>query len=201
MTQILNFSVLFFTPFLKQTLHFNIKMIAQLCRLWGSLNGLIFLAIFTNKVQLSDFPFFFFFPPHKRRMLEEVFLVLVMLANYRNSSILDENAIEARVWKLSNPYGLQYMPFDRGPELLKRGEKNEQRETHTWKVTFLCGESRWRSLFFRTDSFVWSAPKLVTQLLMEGIGRDSHGHPHRKATWELFSCPPHINLYKEITMN
>lgn len=86
------------------------------------------MEIFTNKVQLSDL-LFLFFSPHKGRVLE-VFLVLVMLVNCRNSSILDENAMEARVEKLSNPYGLKHMPLDRAPELFKRGWEGTNRERH-----------------------------------------------------------------------
>lgn len=62
---------------------------------WGvvSSNGLIFLANFTNKVQLSDC-LIFFYP--QRRMLEAAYLVLVMLVKHRNISILHETAMEPR---------------------------------------------------------------------------------------------------------
>lgn len=180
MTQILNFSVLPFTPFLKQTMHFNSRMIVQPWRVGevGSANRLILFAIFTNKVQLSDF-----LSPPKRRKPEETCLVLVMLVNYRHIIILDEKVMEAKEWKLSNPCGLQHMPLGRAHQLWlfkrKKGG-NTKRETHEKWLSYLGnqggGVCSWELIYF-----VCSSPKLVTQLLMEGVCTDSHGHLHRKA--------------------
>lgn len=102
---------------------FNSEMIGNL---GGSSSGLIFLAIFTSKVQPSDF----FFSPPKGRLPEAAYLVLVMLANHRNISILDEKAMKVRGWKLSNPYGLQYTPLGRacGLWLFKRKKGKRQQQ-------------------------------------------------------------------------
>lgn len=53
-----------FLPLLQHIMHCNTRMILQPWGRGGSSNGLIFLEIFTNKVQLSDF---LFFPPPKGR--------------------------------------------------------------------------------------------------------------------------------------
>ena len=138
-------------------------------------------------------------------MPEAAYLVLVMLVNHRNISILDEKAMKARGWKLSDPYGLQYTPLGRAcglcclKEKKRKKKKNNpklNKERNMWKVTFYVGNQSGGLCSLELISYACSAPKLVTQLLIEGVCTGSHGHPHRKANCELFPCPPHINLYK-----
>lgn len=131
-------------------------------------------------------------------MPEGTCLVLVMLVNYRNIIILDEKVMEAKGWELSNPCGLQHMPLGRAHQLWlfkrKKGG-NTKRETQEKWLSYL-GNQGGGVCSLELIYFVCSSPKLVTQLLMEGVCTDSHGHLHRKAKWELLPCPPHINLYK-----
>lgn len=145
---------------------------------WGGArmlaNALIFLAIFTNKIQLSDF----FFSP-KGRMPEGTCLVLVMLVNCRNINILDDKVMETKGWKLSDPYSLQHTPLGRacGLWLFKRKKRGKPRKTHEkWlfcSVGFQGGVS----------VLCLQGPKAATGLFLEGVCTASGEHPCSKANW------------------
>lgn len=101
--------------------------------------------------------FFFFSPPLKGRMPEGACLVLVMLVNCRNISILNDKAVEAGVESLVIHLVYNITPISRAHfcVFFKRKKKGggwrQEPERSLWKVTFLCRSSEWGNLFFKGD--------------------------------------------------
>lgn len=92
--------------------------------------------------------------------------VLVMLVNCRNISILDEKATEARGQKLSDPFGLQYIPLGRALELwlFKRKRKHMQNREKSEKWLY-CVQNQGGQCVLQSQFLLSvAAPKLVTQL-------------------------------------
>lgn len=189
----------FFTVFLIQCT-LNSKMIAQLgggCHQMDWFSWQFLLLHYSFQI------FFFLFSFAKQRIPEAAYLVLVLLANHRSIGILDEKAMEARGWTLSDPSGLQYIPLGRAPGLWLFKRKKETKQSQTWnwteretKVTFFCGKS-----LFKADFLHLPLPLSLSPNYLWRVCTDSHGHPTGRQTKSYFHVHLILIRAREITVD